>query len=204
MTSAYSGGQSPVPPRLMFSIRAGYGLFGTPLTGMPGAHSMPATMSASRPPHLPSTRTGSSHALQVTPAIPVPLLLSAPRSPDTRVPCQELFPAVPALHSGLLRSAWMTQSPGSEASASCASPSLATKVSEITVYPGNRRPPDPAHCRSGCSKRSPVSRSAITIPVLPVVVSQAVTASTALGVVAEPGCRYHCSENSGSLVVACG
>src|SRR6267143_3621818 len=172
---------------------------------------MPAAMSESRPPHLPSTRTGSSHALQVHPAIPLPLLLSAPRSPDTRVPCQELFPAVPPLHSGLLRSAWVTQSPGSEASASCASPSLATKVSEIKVYPGNRRPPDPAHCRSGCSKRTPVSRSAITIPVVPVVpmppvvVSQAVTASRALGVVAELCCRYHCSENSASFgVVACG
>src|SRR6266853_1107307 len=166
---------------------------------------MPVTMSESRPPHFPSTRTGSSHALRVTPAIPVPLLLSAPSSPDTRVPCQELFATIAALHSGLLRSAWMTQSPGSEASASCASPSLATKVSEIKVYPGKRRPPDPAHCRSGCSKRTPVSRSAMTSPVLPVVVSQAVTASTALGVVAELACRYHCCENTGSLgVVACG
>src|SRR3989440_5119829 len=181
----------------MFSTLAGYGLLGTPLTGMPAAHSMPAAMSESRPPHLPSTRTGSSHALQVTPAIPVPLLLSAPRSPEIRVPCQELFAAIAPLHSVLLRSAWVTQSPGSDASASCASPSLATKVSEMNVYPGNRRPPDPAHCRSACSKRTPVSRSAITIPVLPVVVSQAVTASTALGVVAELCCRYHCSGNSG-------
>src|SRR5882762_969327 len=194
----------------MFSILAGYGLFGTPLTGMPAAHSMPVTMSESRPPHLPSTRTGSSHALQVTPAIPVPLLLSEPSSPDTRVPCQELgigkvLPVGRLAHSGCLESAWVTQSPGSEASASWASPSLATKVSEMNVYPGSRRPPDPAHCRSGCSKRTPVSRSAMTSPVLPVVVSQAVTASTALGVVAELPCRYHCCENTGSLgAVACG
>src|SRR5438270_485394 len=104
-----------------------------PLTGIPAAHSMPATMSRSPPPHLPSTRTGKSHALQVMPAMPTPLLLSAPRMPETRVPCQELLPAVPPVHSGLLRSAWTTQSPGSEASASRASPSLATKVSEIKV-----------------------------------------------------------------------
>src|SRR6266853_2783864 len=96
MTSAYCAGQLPVAPRLMFSILAGYGLSGTPLTWMPAAHSIPAMMSESRPPHLPSTRTGSSHGLQVRPAIPVPLLLSAPRSPDTRVPCQELLAAVPA------------------------------------------------------------------------------------------------------------
>ena len=117
----------------MFSILAGYGLSGTPLTWMPAAHSIPTTISESRPPHLPSTRTGSSHAPQVMPAMPVPLLLSAPSSPAVRVPCQELLPAVPPLHCALLKSAWVTQSPGSAASASCASPSLATKVSEIKV-----------------------------------------------------------------------
>src|SRR5256885_920060 len=110
---------------------------------------MPAMMSRSVPPHLPSTRTGKSHALQVMPAMPTPLLLTAPRMPETRVPCQELLAVVPPLHSGLLRSAWTTQSPGSEASASRASPSLATKASEMNVYPGSRRPPDPAHGSTG-------------------------------------------------------
>src|SRR5262249_23702535 len=117
----------------------------------------------------------------------------------------ELLPAAPPLHSGFDRSAVVTQSPGSEASASWVSPSFATNESEIKVYPGNSRPPDPAQPRSSCSKRTPVSRSAITMPRLPVVVSQAVTASTALGVVDELGIMYHCSwEKSGSFGVACG
>ncbi len=43
---------------------------------------------------MPSTRTCSSHPLQVIPAMPTPLLPSAPSTPETRVPCQELLPAV--------------------------------------------------------------------------------------------------------------
>ena len=47
-----------VDPRLMLMMRAGLVLAGAPDTGMPAAHIIPARMSESNPPHLPSTRTG--------------------------------------------------------------------------------------------------------------------------------------------------
>ena len=43
-------------------------------------------MSESKPPHLPSTRTGITRAPGATPAMPRPLLAAAPTMLATRVP----------------------------------------------------------------------------------------------------------------------
>ena len=79
-------------------------------------------MSESKPPHLPSTRTGMTRTVRPTLAMPTPLLVAAPISPSVCVPCHELLvasqPSVPA-------SPAVTKSPGSEASASRPLPSLA-------------------------------------------------------------------------------
>src|SRR6185437_4248787 len=120
----------PVPPRLKLMICAGYGLSGTPVTCRPAAQRIPSRMSESRPPHLPSARTGRIFPCQVIPATPVALLAMAPRMPTTRVPCHELLPTVQLAKVGFCRSLEATQSPGSEASGSRPSPSLATAGSE--------------------------------------------------------------------------
>src|SRR5450755_2160462 len=92
---------------------------------MPPAQSMAASISESAPPHLPSARTGRVQLLQVRPATPFALLVIAPRMPTTRVPCQELLATLQSLNSVVLVSAMLTQSPGSDASASRPSASLA-------------------------------------------------------------------------------
>src|SRR5579871_2468983 len=122
----------------MLMIFAGVGLVGASDTVIPAAHNIPMMMSESLPPHLPSTRTGRICPCQVMPAMPVALLVSAPRMPAVRVPCQELDCAVAFLQSlfgELLTSALVIQSPGSEASASETVaprqvPPLLTNVSE--------------------------------------------------------------------------
>ena len=51
---------------------AGWALVGSVLSGLrPAAQYMPATMSESYPPHLPSTRTGSTSASRAMPAMPM-------------------------------------------------------------------------------------------------------------------------------------
>src|SRR5215472_16020797 len=103
----------------MLTTFAGLGLLGAPLTAIPPAHNMALMMSESHPPHLPSARTDRISGPQVSPATPTPLLVVAPRIPATRVPCQELGPAVALPHSLAwpLMSALVTQSPGSSAPA---------------------------------------------------------------------------------------
>ncbi len=104
----------------MLITRAGFALSGTPGTWIPAAQRMPAWMSESRPPHLPSTRTG----MTLTPpcetlAMPTPLLVAAPMRPSVWVPCHELEPTSLAVQPGtFVTSAVVTKSPGSEASAS--------------------------------------------------------------------------------------
>ena len=44
-------------------------------TARPAAQRMPAMMSESKPPHLPSTRTGSTRTLRPTLAMPMPLFV---------------------------------------------------------------------------------------------------------------------------------
>ena len=61
------------------------------------------------------------------PAMPVWLLVMAPRIPATRVPCQLLLDTVQPANRGFFVSLLDTQSPGSDASASRPSPSLATR-----------------------------------------------------------------------------
>src|SRR5580658_2191581 len=98
------------------------------VTGWPAAHMMAAARSDTRPEHTPTARTGNSIASGATPAMPIPLLVSAPMTPATLVPCQELVAAVvqPALmNSVICVSAVVMQSPGSEASSCQPSPSLA-------------------------------------------------------------------------------
>src|SRR5262249_13342281 len=121
--------QVPVPPRLMLLIWAGWVLSGTPLTCRPAAHRIASRQSGATPPHFPNTRNGRTFGCHGIPVMPVALLESAPSMPATRVPCQELFSAVHPLNLVVATSAELTQSPGSEASASLPSPSLATKMS---------------------------------------------------------------------------
>src|SRR5256885_1400194 len=109
----------------MLMMRAGFVLIGTPETGNPAAHIIPARMSESNPPHLPSTRTGRIFACHDNPATPRELLDAAPRMPVVRVPCQELICVSQLLNWELAVSVESTQSPGSEASASRPPPSLA-------------------------------------------------------------------------------
>src|SRR4029079_16512757 len=114
--------QEPEPPRLMLMTSAGCVLSGTPLTCRPAPQRIPSRISESRPPHLPSARTGRIRACQVIPLMPVELLAIAPRIPAVRVPCQELFSTVQPWNVVVWVSAVVTQSPGSEASASLPSP----------------------------------------------------------------------------------
>src|SRR5882757_6860658 len=117
--------QAPLPPRLMLMIWAGCVLSGTPATCRPAAQRMASRMSESAPPHLPRTRTGRIFGSHVIPVMPVALLDSAPRIPATRVPCHELFSTVQPWNFVVAASAVVIQSPGSDASASLPSPSLA-------------------------------------------------------------------------------
>src|SRR5688500_12608041 len=79
---------APPPPRERLATLAGLGLAGTPGTAPPAAHTRPAAMSDVNPPHVPSTRTGTTRALNATPDTPVPLFVSAATVPATCVPCQ--------------------------------------------------------------------------------------------------------------------
>lgn len=88
---------------------------------------MPASTSELNPPHLPITRTGRIHPFQVIPATPTPLFVSAPMIPETRVPCHELSEVSVQLLELELVSSVVTQSPGSEGSASRALLSFAVK-----------------------------------------------------------------------------
>src|SRR6185295_9645233 len=100
IASCSACGQDVAPPRLMLITFAGFGLAGAPPTGMPTAHMTPAVMSSNVPPHLPSTRTGTIFAFQLSPAIPAPLLVLAAIMPLTNVPCHELdSPGTPSPHS---------------------------------------------------------------------------------------------------------
>src|SRR5581483_5075664 len=123
--------QFPVAPRLMLMIRAGCVLSGTPSTWSPAAQRIASRMSESAPPHLPNTRRGRIVAAHVIPAMPVELLVMAPRMPAVRVPCHELFATVQLANFVFDVSLELTQSPGSDASASRPSPSLATAASEM-------------------------------------------------------------------------
>ena len=69
---------------------------------------------------------------QPAPAMPVPLLVAAPMMPAVCVPCQELELTLQPLNRLFVRSALVTQSPGSCASASRTLPSLAT-VASLTM-----------------------------------------------------------------------
>src|SRR3546814_1073 len=83
--------QAPVPPRLMLITSAGLALVGTPLTAPPDAQVIASTISEVNPPPLPSTRAGTTLALNATPATPLALLVTAATVPDTWVPCQLEF-----------------------------------------------------------------------------------------------------------------
>ncbi len=121
--------QDPPPPSEMLSTFAGLALVGTPDTVPPDTQTIASAMSEVKPPHLPSTRAGTTLALNATPATPLPLLVTAAMVPATCVPCQldaSKVAGSPGPHSlGLI------QSPGSLASLSRPLPSLATKVSEM-------------------------------------------------------------------------
>src|ERR1700752_144344 len=118
----------------MLMIFAGSGLVSLApltLTVMPPAHNFAVMMSESSPPHLPSARTGRIGGPQVSPAMPTPLLVLAPRIPATRIPCQELGAAFSLLHSlgWLVMSVLVIQSPGSDAPGPGQAPPFATKAS---------------------------------------------------------------------------
>src|SRR5687768_12069392 len=110
MTSRYAGSQTPRPPKLALRIRAGVGFAAAPGTDKPPAQRMPARMSPSVPPHLPSTRTGRMKEFQDRPDTPAVLLVSAATMPATRVPCQELAASSQSPYAGLPLSAVFTQS----------------------------------------------------------------------------------------------
>src|ERR1700755_1159815 len=97
-----------------------------PATCRPAGQRIASRMSESTPPHLPRTRSGRILGPQVIPEMPVALLDIAPRMPATRVPCQELLLTEQPENCEVCISAEETQSPGSDASASRPSPSLAT------------------------------------------------------------------------------
>ena len=129
------------PPKLRLITWAGFGLFGVFGTGRPAAQRIPFAISCRLPPHFPKTRTGIILVLNDIPAPPILLFVNAAIVPATWVPCQELFCGA----NGHQKSLFETQSPGSLASASGPSPSLATLRFEIKSYPGNRLP-----ARSSC------------------------------------------------------
>ena len=130
MASWYAALQPPLPPKLMFTTRTGFGLRGTkppdPLaTSNPAAQRMPSTMSTTSAPHLPATRTGTTRPFQLMPAPPTVLLVAAASRPAMSVPCHELFSTAQSANSvgWAALSAALTKSPGSLGSGSRPSPS---------------------------------------------------------------------------------
>src|SRR5688500_20254259 len=119
-------------------MRAGVGLSAAPFTCRPAAQRMPARMSLSRPPHLPSTRTGRMYEFQLRPATPAELLVSAPIMPATRVPCQVLEDVSQLAYMTFVLSLASIQSPGSDGSVSRASPSLDMCAAPTKSKPGSR------------------------------------------------------------------
>ena len=73
----------PLPPKLMLITSAGLAFAGTPDTEPPEAQIIPSAISDVKPPHLPSTRTGTTFASYATPATPSPLLVTAATVPAT-------------------------------------------------------------------------------------------------------------------------
>jgi hypothetical protein len=78
------------------------------------------------PPHLPSTRTGTTLASGAVPAMPRLLLVAPATRLAVAVPCQLLEEAPQSEKVPVRVSASVTQSPGSLGSASRPLPSLAT------------------------------------------------------------------------------
>ena len=78
---------------------AGVALAGTPDTVPPEDQMIASAMSAIEPPHLPSTRTGWTLALNATPATPLLLFAIAATVPATCVPCQLEFDEYGTPHS---------------------------------------------------------------------------------------------------------
>src|SRR5688572_3916584 len=83
----------------MLMTFAGVGFAVTPLTVPPEAQVIASAMSASEPPHLPSTRTGWIFALNATPATPFALFVTAAIVPATCEPCHDEFDAYGTPHS---------------------------------------------------------------------------------------------------------
>src|ERR1700688_1767495 len=125
--------QATLAPRLrLMMLAAGLAAMvpASTVTGWPAAHMIAAAMSDTRPEHLPIARTGSTMVLGATPAMPMPLLVSAPTMPATLVPCQELLAIV--VQPAWMNSVWAisvrsSQSPGSDAPACQPWPSLANR-----------------------------------------------------------------------------
>ena len=63
--------QDPPPPSEMLITLAGLAFAGTPATAPPDAQTIASAMSEVKPPHLPSTRAGTTFALNATPATPL-------------------------------------------------------------------------------------------------------------------------------------
>src|SRR5262245_61183917 len=124
----------------MLRTRAGVALAVVPETDRPAAQRMPARMSLSVPPHLPSTRTGRTNEFQDMPVMPAELFDRAPIIPETRVPCHELAEVRQLVKMRLFRSASVIQSPGSLGSESRPSLSLACAVPETKSKPGRSFP----------------------------------------------------------------
>src|SRR6202171_929858 len=123
-------------PRLRLITCAGVLFGGTPGTERPAAHATPSRMSENVPPHLPSTRIGRIFADQSMPAVQALSLPLAPITAETAVPCQLLSSTEQSWpRSGPSMSAWVTQSPGSDASGSRPLPSLASKGVDMKSYP---------------------------------------------------------------------
>src|ERR1700686_3390015 len=125
--------QAVLAPRLRLMILAAGLAAITPastVTGWPAAHMIAAAISETRPEHLPITRTGINTVRGAMPAIPMPLLATAPMTPATLVPCQELGTTVvqPALTNRVVAASVASiQSPGSAAPACQPWPSLANR-----------------------------------------------------------------------------
>ncbi len=75
------------PPSDMLMTSATLALAGTPLTQPPDAQRMASAISDSEPPHRPSTRTGTTLALNAVPATPA-VVVTAATVPATWVPYQ--------------------------------------------------------------------------------------------------------------------
>src|SRR5687768_8726525 len=98
---------------------------------MPPAHAIASRMSESKPPHLPSARTGKIHEFHVEPVIPSELFASAAMIPATRVPCHELLETEQPENCPWFDSCCVTQSPASDASESRPPPSFAAAAFTI-------------------------------------------------------------------------